>query len=46
MLDHAKIPYCGNIRHDQSPIVGAISGGHQAARAVDEFLIGSSQLPR
>jgi len=37
---------CGDMRRGQSLIVWAIREGRQAARAVDEFLMGSSQLPR
>jgi glutamate synthase (NADPH/NADH) small chain len=36
----------GDMRRGQSLIVWAIREGRQAARAVDEFLMGSSQLPR
>jgi glutamate synthase (NADPH/NADH) small chain len=35
----------GDIRRGQSLIVWAISEGRQAARGVDEFLMGSSELP-
>ena len=36
----------GDMRRGQSLIVWAIREGRQAARAVDAFLMGSSQLPR
>jgi glutamate synthase (NADPH/NADH) small chain len=36
----------GDIRRGQSLVVWAIREGRQAARAVDEFLMGSSDLPR
>jgi glutamate synthase (NADPH) small chain len=41
-----KVFACGDMRRGQSLIVWAIREGRQAARAVDEFLMGSSQLPR
>ncbi len=41
-----KIFSCGNMRRGQSLVVWAIREGRQAARAVDEFLMGSSELPR
>jgi glutamate synthase (NADPH/NADH) small chain len=37
---------CGDMRRGQSLVVWAIREGRQAARAVDEFLTGSSTLPR
>ena len=37
---------CGDMRRGQSLVVWAIREGRQAARAVDEFLMGSSVLPR
>jgi len=37
---------CGDMRRGQSLVVWAIREGRQAARAVDEFLMGSSDLPR
>jgi glutamate synthase (NADPH/NADH) small chain len=37
---------CGDMRHGQSLIVWAIREGRQAARAVDEALMGVSELPR
>jgi len=36
----------GDIRRGQSLVVWAIREGRQAARAVDEFLMGQSDLPR
>ena len=42
----AKIFAAGDIRRGQSLVVWAIREGRQAARAVDEFLMGSSALPR
>ncbi|MXO91578.1 glutamate synthase subunit beta [Pontixanthobacter aquaemixtae] len=37
---------CGDMRRGQSLIVWAIREGRQCARAVDEALMGSSELPR
>ncbi len=37
---------CGDMRRGQSLVVWAIREGRQAARAVDEALMGSSELPR
>jgi len=37
---------CGDARRGQSLVVWAIREGRQCARAVDEFLMGSSKLPR
>jgi glutamate synthase (NADPH/NADH) small chain len=37
---------CGDMRRGQSLVVWAIREGRQAARAVDEFLMGASTLPR
>jgi glutamate synthase (NADPH/NADH) small chain len=37
---------CGDMRRGQSLIVWAIREGRQAARAVDEMLMGVSELPR
>ncbi|HEX2590313.1 MAG TPA: glutamate synthase subunit beta, partial [Rhizomicrobium sp.] len=42
----AKVFSCGDMRRGQSLVVWAIREGRQAARAVDEFLMGSSELPR
>jgi glutamate synthase (NADPH/NADH) small chain len=41
-----KVFAAGDMRRGQSLVVWAIREGRQAARAVDEFLIGSSTLPR
>ncbi len=41
-----KVYAAGDIRRGQSLVVWAIREGRQAARAVDEFLMGSSELPR
>ena len=41
-----KIFACGDMRRGQSLVVWAIREGRQAARAVDEMLMGSSELPR
>ena len=42
----AKIFACGDMRRGQSLVVWAIREGRQAARAVDQALMGASQLPR
>jgi glutamate synthase (NADPH/NADH) small chain len=42
----AKVFAAGDMRRGQSLIVWAIREGRQAARAVDEFLMGESLLPR
>jgi glutamate synthase (NADPH/NADH) small chain len=41
-----KIFACGDMRRGQSLVVWAIREGRQAARAVDEALMGASELPR
>ncbi len=41
-----KIFTAGDARRGQSLVVWAIREGRQCARAVDEFLMGSSELPR
>jgi len=41
-----KVFACGDMRRGQSLVVWAIREGRQAARAVDEFLMGRSDLPR
>jgi glutamate synthase (NADPH/NADH) small chain len=41
-----KVFAAGDMRRGQSLVVWAIREGRQAARAVDEFLMGSSNLPR
>lgn len=42
----AKVFAAGDMRRGQSLIVWAIREGRQCARSVDEFLMGSSTLPR
>jgi glutamate synthase (NADPH) small chain len=42
----AKVFAAGDIRRGQSLVVWAIREGRQAARSVDEFLMGVSNLPR
>ena len=42
----AKVFAAGDIRRGQSLVVWAIREGRQAARAIDEFLMGASTLPR
>lgn len=42
----AKVFAAGDIRRGQSLVVWAIREGRQAARAIDEFLMGFSDLPR
>ncbi|MBM3342274.1 MAG: glutamate synthase subunit beta [Betaproteobacteria bacterium] len=42
----AKVFAAGDMRRGQSLVVWAIREGRQCARAVDEFLVGSSDLPR
>ncbi len=41
-----KVFTAGDMRRGQSLVVWAIREGRQCARAVDEFLMGSSDLPR
>ncbi|MGE3334098.1 MAG: glutamate synthase subunit beta [Rhodospirillaceae bacterium] len=41
-----KVFTAGDMRRGQSLVVWAIREGRQAARAVDEFLMGASDLPR
>ncbi|MEY2731204.1 MAG: glutamate synthase small subunit [Pseudomonadota bacterium] len=41
-----KVFVAGDMRRGQSLVVWAIREGRQAARAVDEFLMGTSDLPR
>jgi glutamate synthase (NADPH/NADH) small chain len=41
-----KVFTAGDMRRGQSLVVWAIREGRQAARAVDEFLMGFSELPR
>jgi glutamate synthase (NADPH/NADH) small chain len=40
-----KVFAAGDMRRGQSLVVWAIREGRQCARAVDEFLMGSSELP-
>jgi glutamate synthase (NADPH/NADH) small chain len=42
----AKLFSAGDMRRGQSLVVWAIREGRQCARAVDEFLMGSTTLPR
>ena len=42
----AKVFAAGDMRRGQSLVVWAIREGRQAARAIDEFLMGKSDLPR
>jgi glutamate synthase (NADPH/NADH) small chain len=42
----SKVFAAGDMRRGQSLVVWAIREGRQAARSVDEFLMGSSDLPR
>jgi len=42
----SKVFAAGDMRRGQSLVVWAIREGRQAARAVDEFLMGASALPR
>jgi glutamate synthase (NADPH/NADH) small chain len=42
----AKVFAAGDVRRGQSLVVWAIREGRQAARAVDEYLTGCSELPR
>ena len=42
----AKVFSCGDMRRGQSLVVWAIREGRQCARAVDEYLMGASRLPR
>jgi len=44
--DQAKLFVAGDMRRGQSLVVWAIREGRQAARAIDEFLMGASELPR
>jgi len=41
-----KVFAAGDMRRGQSLVVWAIREGRQAARSIDEFLMGSSDLPR
>ena len=42
----AKVFAAGDMRRGQSLVVWAIREGRQCARAVDEYLMGTSLLPR
>jgi glutamate synthase (NADPH/NADH) small chain len=42
----ANIFTCGDMRRGQSLVVWAIREGRQCARAVDEYLMGATKLPR
>jgi glutamate synthase (NADPH) small chain len=44
--NHPKVFAAGDMRRGQSLVVWAIREGRQCARAVDEFLMGASVLPR
>jgi len=41
-----KLFAAGDMRRGQSLVVWAIREGRQCARAIDEYLMGSSELPR
>ena len=41
-----KVFAAGDVRRGQSLVVWAIREGRQGARSVDEYLMGSSDLPR
>ena len=41
-----KVFAAGDVRRGQSLVVWAIREGRQCARAVDEFLMGATVLPR
>jgi glutamate synthase (NADPH/NADH) small chain len=41
-----KVFSAGDMRRGQSLVVWAIREGRQAARAIDEYLMGASDLPR
>jgi len=41
-----KVFAAGDMRRGQSLVVWAIREGRQCARAIDEFLMGASSLPR
>jgi glutamate synthase (NADPH/NADH) small chain len=43
---HPKVFAAGDMRRGQSLVVWAIREGRQCARAVDEYLMGFSELPR
>jgi glutamate synthase (NADPH/NADH) small chain len=41
-----KLYVAGDVRRGQSLVVWAIREGRQAARSIDEFLMGTTLLPR
>jgi glutamate synthase (NADPH/NADH) small chain len=46
MTSQPKVFAAGDVRRGQSLVVWAIREGRQAARAIDEYLMGESSLPR
>jgi len=46
LTSHDKVFVAGDARRGQSLVVWAIREGRQCARAVDEYLMGASELPR
>ena len=46
LSSHPKVFAAGDMRYGQSLVVTAIREGRQAARSIDIFLMGSSDLPR
>jgi glutamate synthase (NADPH/NADH) small chain len=46
LTSHPKVFAAGDMRRGQSLVVWAIREGRQAARAVDQYLMGTSDLPR
>lgn len=46
VTNQAKVFAAGDMRRGQSLVVWAIREGRQAARAIDEFLMGATTLPR
>jgi glutamate synthase (NADPH) small chain len=46
LTSQAKVFVAGDMRRGQSLVVWAIREGRQAARSIDEFLMGASSLPR
>jgi glutamate synthase (NADPH/NADH) small chain len=46
LTSQPRVFAAGDIRRGQSLVVWAIREGRQCARAIDEFLMGSSELPR
>jgi len=46
LTSHPKVWVAGDMRRGQSLVVWAIREGRQAARAIDETLMGASKLPR